>query len=138
MHPAESLRIPAAILGQPFTLLAADGHKLAATWFMPDRGPARGTLIVHGATATPAAYYRRFARFAAGRGLRVLTYDYRGVGGSRPAALARSRATLSEWALLDARAAHQLVRDRFPGEPVAIVGHSFGGQLLGLIDEARE
>jgi predicted alpha/beta hydrolase len=137
MHADDHLSIPAEITSAPFTLVAGDGYPLAANWFLPEREPARGTLIIHGATATPAAFYRRFARFAASRGLRVLTYDYRGIGLSRPASLRDSRATLSDWALLDARAAHLHVRERFPDEPVAIVGHSFGGQLVGLLGETR-
>ena len=125
----------------PFTLRAVDGLPLAASLFEPASAndlPARGTLIIHGATATPQRFYRAFAGFLAESGVRVLTYDYRGVGRSRPASLRGYRATMTEWARLDARGAHQHVRQHFGGEPVAILGHSFGGQLVGLIDEARE
>jgi predicted alpha/beta hydrolase len=118
-------------------LVARDAFALGAQLYLP-RGRARGTLIVHGATAVPSGYYRRFAEFLAHHGLRVLTYDYRGVGLSRPQALRGFRANLSDWATLDAAAAHALVNQRFPGEPVAILGHSFGGQLIGLLDAARE
>jgi predicted alpha/beta hydrolase len=123
-------------LEQP-ELLAEDTFALGARLFVPKQ-PALGTVIMHGATAVPAGYYRRFAEFLAHHGLRVLTYDYRGVGASRPKALRGFRASMSDWAKLDAEAAHALVRRRFPGEPVASVGHSFGGQLIGLIDAARE
>ncbi len=138
MQSEELLRISAAIEGVPVTFTATDGYPLAATWFLPERGQARGIVIVHGATATPAAFYRRFARFLASHGLRVLTYDYRGMGGSRRASLRAASTTMSDWALLDARAAHAHVAARFPGEPVAVVGHSFGGQLLGLIEEPAD
>ena len=120
-----------------FTLPAMDGHPLAASLFEPP-GAARGTLIVHGATATPQRFYRGFARFLAGRGVRVVTYDYRGVGRSRPASLRGYRATMTEWARFDARAPHRYVTEQYGSSPVAILGHSFGGQLVGLIDEARE
>lgn len=93
---------------------------------------------MHGAAAVPSGYYRRFAEFLARHGLRALTYDYRGVGRSRPARLRGFRASMSDWAKLDASAAHGLVRSLYPGEPVATVGHSFGGQLIGLLPEARE
>jgi len=45
---------------------------------------------------------------------------------------------MSDWAKLDAEAAHALVSRQFPGEPVATVGHSFGGQLIGLVDAASD
>lgn len=116
-------------------LLAADGAVLGGTLFTPP-GRARGTVIIHSATAVPQGYYRRFAQFAARAiGARVLTYDYRGIGKSRPRSLRGFHATLTGWARLDAVAVHDFVRERFPGEPFAVIGHSFGGQLVGLIDE---
>lgn len=118
-------------------LITADAMVLGASLFTP-RGPACGTVIIHGATAVPQGYYRRFARFIAGAlGTRVLTYDYRGIGRSRPRSLRGFDATLTQWARLDASAAHAFVRERFPDQPFAVVGHSFGGQLVGLIDEPR-
>jgi predicted alpha/beta hydrolase len=46
---------------------------------------------------------------------------------------------MSEWAKMDAVAAHRFVRERFgSAERVVLVGHSFGGQLLGLVDEALD
>jgi predicted alpha/beta hydrolase len=118
-------------------LVTQDNFALGASLYQP-KGRALGTVIVHSATATPSGYYRRFAEFLAHHGLRVLTYDYRGVGLSRPTSLRGFRASMSEWALYDAAAAHAFVRESFPGEPVATVGHSFGGQLIGLLDEARD
>jgi predicted alpha/beta hydrolase len=124
-------------VSKPFTLPALDGRPLAATLFEP-QGPARGTLLVHGATATPQRFYRGFARFLSEHGVRVLTYDYRGVGRSRPASLRGFPATMTEWARLDARTLHEHVSRRYGDSPAAIVGHSFGGQLVGLVEEARD
>lgn len=122
------------------TLTAEDGVKLGATLFTPvtPAGLSRGTVILHSATAVPQRYYRRFAQYAAHAiGARVLTYDYRGIGASRPRSLRGFKASLTAWARLDAAAAHRYVRENFPGEPFAVIGHSFGGQLVGLIDEPR-
>lgn len=116
---------------------AAGGALLAGTVFEPVDTRAAATVVLHGATATPASYYRRFGEFLATSGLRVLTYDYRGIGGSRTGSLRGSRATMTDWAVHDASAAHALVASRWPDDPVAIVGHSFGGQLLGLAEGPR-
>jgi predicted alpha/beta hydrolase len=120
-----------------FELVAADGYKLGATLFEP-LAPASGTLILHGATAVPQRFYREFALYLAGRGVRVLTYDYRGVGLSRPRSLRGHPGTMTEWARLDARAAHACVGAHYGRQPVAILGHSFGGQLIGLVDEPQD
>lgn len=113
-----------------------DGFELVSTAFEP-ANDARGTIIIHGATATPQRYYRHFADYAAWRGYRVVTYDFRGVGASRPAKLRGFDATMTDWAKQDARAVIDVVLREFPG-PLYSVGHSFGAQLLGLIDDAHE
>jgi len=124
-------------LGRRLRIPAGDGFGLGATLFEP-RGHARATVVVSGATAVPAGYYTRFAEHLAASGYRVLTYDYRGVGASRPLNLRGFSASMSDWAELDARAALAYARQSFRAEPLVLVGHSFGGQLLGLIDDARE
>ena len=115
---------------------ARDGFPLAARVYSPP-SEARATLLVHSATASPQGYYARFAAYAAARGVRTLTYDYRGVGGSRPGSLRALDARMSDWAELDAAAIAAWVSERWEGPRVAL-GHSFGGQLLGLVDEASD
>src|SRR5690606_563418 len=84
----------------------------------------------------PQSYYAKFGRFAAAEGFRVVTYDYRGVGRSRPGTLVGFGATMRDWAELDARAAIRWTKAQ--GGALFGIGHSFGGQLLGLIDESHE
>src|SRR5262249_52982075 len=70
-------------LVQGTAIAARDGYALAATVFTPE-GPPRGTVLVNSATAVPRRFYAGFAAYLAERGFACLTYDYRGVGGSRP------------------------------------------------------
>jgi predicted alpha/beta hydrolase len=100
-------------------------------------GPIHGNLLIHSATACPQRFYAGFARHLVKAGLRVFTYDYSGIGKSRGRTLRGSKVTMSEWALVDARAMHDYLEAHHPGVPLAIVGHSFGGQLVGLLDETR-
>lgn len=92
-------------------------------------------MVILPATGAPQRYYAPFARFLAARGLRTITFDYRGIGRSRPRSLRGFAATMTEWAVQDAAAAFRLARRLDPDGRVAIVGHSFGGQSVGLIDE---
>jgi predicted alpha/beta hydrolase len=124
---------------QNVKIVTADRTALGGTLFEPSsRIRAEATVIIHGATATPQSYYRRFARYLAASGLRVLTYDYRGIGRSRPDVLRGYRATMTDWAKVDAAGAHAYVRERFDSSPVVVVGHSFGGQLFGLLDDVQD
>ena len=112
---------------------AADGYPLAGTLFEPEVGEARAAVLVNSATAVKRRYYGPFASFLAETGLRVLTYDYRGVGDARPSRLRGFGARMQDWAELDAEAALSFLRERSGEAPVLLVGHSFGGQALGLM-----
>ena len=54
----------------------------------------------------------------------------------RPEQLRGFDATMSDWGLLDARAALRWQREQLG--PRLVLGHSFGGQLIGLLDELNE
>jgi predicted alpha/beta hydrolase len=116
-------------------LPAEDGTLLAGTWREP---PApRAAVVLAGATAVPARAYSRLAEALAWSGLAVLTFDYRGVGGSAPRRLRGHRATMADWGRLDLDGALAWVRERLPGAPPLLFGHSVGGQLLGLAPNAE-
>ncbi|HRI52773.1 MAG TPA: alpha/beta fold hydrolase [Pseudomonadota bacterium] len=116
-------------------LTTEDGFVLGARSYPPaGGGRAVAVAVIHGGTAVPQTFYARFAGYLAAAGLQVITYDYRGVGASRPDSLRGFRARMQDWAT-DARAALGLAQQA--GVPILWIGHSFGGQLLGLVEEAR-
>ena len=123
-----------------------DGYLLAASLYLP-RGARRHAVLISSATAVPRKIYKGFASYLASRGCAVLTYVYRGVGDSRPkSAVGRSQprslvgfeASMSEWAARDVTAAVAWMRERYRTLPLSYVGHSFGGQALGLIPNNTE
>ena len=134
------------VFSDDITLPAADGYPLAATLFLP-RGAKRHAVLISSATAVPRKIYRHFAAYLAHRGCAVLTYDYRGIGGSRqkavmgynqPKPLNGFKASMSDWAALDMTAAVGWMRERYRHLPLGYVGHSFGGQALGLLPNNTE
>jgi len=125
------------VLIQNTTIAARDGYTLAATVFTPAAPPGRAVLI-NAATAVPRKIYRGFAAYLAEQGCAVLTYDYRGIGGSRPASLRGFAVRMRDWAALDVTAAIDHMRGVWPNLPLVAVGHSFGGQALGLVPNNRE
>lgn len=89
-------------------------------------------MLVNAATAVPQTFYRHFATYLAERNIRVVTFDYRGIGGSRPASLKGFEAKMRDWALCDMPAMLDWVHDEFAPRQVVGVGHSVGGQAAGL------
>ncbi|HWI38023.1 MAG TPA: alpha/beta fold hydrolase [Burkholderiales bacterium] len=109
------------------TLCAADGYRLGATTF----GTGERAVLVMPATGVPQSYYAKFAAYLAERGFGVLTFDYRGIGRSLSGHVRDVRARMQDWALLDAAAALSFLG----AKRICVVGHSFGGQALGLLPD---
>jgi predicted alpha/beta hydrolase len=115
---------------------ARDGYRLGASLFRP-AAPSGRAALVFAATGVPQEYYRRFSAFLAERGFGVLTFDYRGIGRSRRGPLRGMRAGMRDWGLLDMPAALDFLERAAPGARLMAVGHSFGGQALGLLPAAE-
>ena len=121
---------------ETFRLTAADGHVLSATLFSPGSGLDLGLVsVINPGAGIPAAYYGRFADGLADRGIATITYDYRGIGLSRPARLRGYQATIKDWGELDGPAALAWARDHFPDRRRAVIGHSIGGFLAGFVPD---
>ena len=68
---------------EPIRISASDGYALGATLF--DRtGEAGPIAIINSTTGVKQEYYARFAQWLCEQGATVITYDYLGIGESRP------------------------------------------------------
>src|SRR5262245_21554007 len=76
---------------------ARDGVSLGGTWFIPVSANPVQVVVVAGGAGVRAHSYRHLARHLALRGAAVLTFDYRGVGGSRSGDLRTLVARTEEW-----------------------------------------
>ena len=119
---------------EPFKLRASDGRELAAHWLSTEGAvQRRGVIVMNGATGFPQTFYFKLAQYSAERGYDSLVYDYRGMGKSAPEDLVTETARMSDWGLLDMRAALDAAAERAQALPVATLGHSVGGQFIGLL-----
>ncbi len=117
-------------------IAAADGFRLAATLFRAAHADAP-LVIIAAATAVKRGYYEKFARFLAQHGLHALTFDYRGIGGSRPARLKGFRAEMHEWGELDLAGVIDWATEVLAPPQILYVGHSVAGQILPLAKNHR-
>jgi predicted alpha/beta hydrolase len=112
--------------------LTVSGAQLVLRLFRP-AGFARAAVIVPCAMGVAQKYYAQFAEWLAGRGFLVATFDYRGIGLSAPPSLRGFDVTINGWATQDCAAVIDFVKAQLPDAPLYWIGHSLGGQLLGLI-----
>ena len=116
---------------------ASDGFELHGHCY-GDAAQAKAGLLIAPAMGVEQRYYADFAHWMASQGYLVLSFDYRGMGASRPAHCQRSLrgldADINTWAERDAAAAlDELARRLGDARPVHWLGHSLGGQILGLL-----
>jgi len=111
-------------------LTAPDGIPLIARCFETNE-PAQMTVLMLPGIGVPQRAFRHLAAWMAERGARCLTLDYRGIGESTTQPETVTTATLLTWARLDAVTALEYAQQQWT-EPVVLVSHSFGGQLVGL------
>ena len=123
---------------------SSDGFPLSARLHGSLAG-ARAGVVISPAMGVPQSYYADFAAWLAEQGFAVLSFDYRGMGASRPAAYRRSlrgfEADVVTWAERDAASALDYLAESLDehghgGRPVHWIGHSLGGQIVGLLPEA--
>ena len=109
----------------------AQGHPLAASVF---ETPGSDTaVLVNAATGVPRQFYKYFAAYLRDHGWTAVTWDYRGIGGSAPPRLRGFDVRMRDWALVDMQAVIDWLSSQFRPRRLFAVGHSFGGQGIGLI-----
>ncbi|MEZ4241586.1 MAG: alpha/beta fold hydrolase [Myxococcota bacterium] len=120
---------PAPVRAVDVCVTTADGWRLAVTLTAPRDGEAVRGVVIGSATGVPRGLYTLYARYLAARGCAVATFDFRGIGGS---ALGPG-ATILDWGRLDYPAVLGWMARRMGDRPLHLVGHSIGGQLVGMM-----
>jgi len=121
---------------QNIDIMTEDNYRLSAHIFTPSSSPKAG-VIINSATAVPQGYYTHFAKNLSEQGFLVITYDYRGIGASRPKKMTRKAYTSSQlsvqaWGEQDCQAVIQWASTEHAALTWHCIGHSVGGQLPGL------
>ena len=114
-------------------ITCADGVRLKGHFFRAE-GEARGMpVLVSPATGIKQQFYFRFIEWLAQQGHDVLVFDYRGVGLSLNGPLKHCQATLADWGQQDQVAAMNWLLAHTGHEQLVLIGHSAGGQMIGLL-----
>ena len=123
----------ATLRPEPVELACADGVRLQGHFFAARGDASAAPVLISPATGVRQQFYWRFADWLASQGHPTLVFDHRGIGLSLVGRLADSRARLVDWGCLDQVAALQWLQARTGAAQVVLVGHSAGGQMIGLL-----
>ncbi|MBV6633513.1 MAG: alpha/beta hydrolase [Alphaproteobacteria bacterium] len=126
-------------LSKDLRITAKDGLPLAATLYEPTAATGLTAplclVIINSEAGVKRSFYEPFAEHLAGRGAAVLTYDYRGIGGSLTSEIREAEASITQWGKLDAAGALDWAQQYIAKLPVFVIAHGLGGQLVGLTEE---
>ena len=124
------------IIGQSITIKARDQYPLAATHWQNEA--PKGIVAINAGTCVDQKFYSRFAHWLAQQNYDVLTYDYRGVGASAPDNLKGFKASIVDWGRLDIPTVIDWMLEKYPTNRRYLIGHSMGGQIIGLADNINQ
>jgi len=116
---------------------ATDGFLLTGAVYKPQDAGRNAVILMNAATAVPHRFYGRLATFLAEAGYTVITYDYRGIGDSRPASLRGFDLRARDWPEKDMAGVIDWAREQFTPHRLFAIGHSIGGQVMGLVPNGR-
>jgi len=114
-----------------------DGYKLSATLFKPT-SEVKAAILLCPATGIVQQFYKSFACFLAEHGYAVVTFDNRGIGQSLTGKVSSSTASLQCWGEQDMPAVLEYLKTTYPDSAYHLIGHSAGGQLVGLMHNAGD
>lgn len=114
------------------TIMTERNQALTATIYHPKAAVKKAVMIAP-ATGIKRQFYHNFAHYLAEQGFGVLTFDNEGIGESLTTNLAKCDASLISWGRHDMPAVLDALQDEFADASYHLVGHSAGGQLIGLM-----
>lgn len=109
-----------------------NGYQLSTTFYSPD-SEMKGAILIVPAMGVTQKYYASFASWLTTKGYMVATFDYSGIGLSQSGNLRDTSVTITDWAKFDCTAMIEAVSIRAAGKSLYWIGHSLGGQILGLV-----
>ena len=114
------------------SIMTERNRALAATVYHP-KNEVKAALMIAPATGIKRQFYHNFATYLAASGFGVLTFDNEGIGESLSSDLAKCDASLISWGRHDMPAVLDALQDEFNDATYHLIGHSAGGQLIGLM-----
>lgn len=119
---------------EALTITCKDGYSLSARFYTASAMQKKNCpVLICPATGITQNFYQAFAEWLTTQGYDVLSFDFRGIGRSLHGPVSQSEASIVDWGQLDIPAAIETLLYKTQADQVILVGHSAGGQLLGIV-----
>lgn len=118
---------------EKFSVRCEDGVELKGILLIPDNPKA--VVQFNTGTAALKDFYKHFLLYLAEHGYACCLWDYRGNGESAPETLKGCEHKFSDYGTKDMPAVKTYLKEKFPDLPLILVGHSAGGQQVGLMPD---
>ena len=112
-------------------LMTDDNYTLSAHVFEPEK-PRNKLLLINSATGVKQHIYFSFAQYFSEQGFTVITYDYRGIGLSKPIKMKGFDASMRIWGTKDYKAVTDFIKTNYSDHQKFCLGHSVGALILGM------
>jgi len=113
-----------------------DQYQLSAHIFKPGKSNQK-IILINSATGVKQQVYFSFAQFFAEQGFTVITYDYRGIGLSKPEKMRNFKASMRTWGNEDFKRLTEFVIEKFPDYQKFCLGHSVGALIIGMNENSK-
>lgn len=118
---------------EPMNIVCQDGYSLSARYYANSSDKSsQSPILICPATGISKNFYHHFAIWLSEQGFDVMSFDFRGIADSLHGDLKDSNASIQDWGQLDIPAAIDSVLAKTQQHKVTLLGHSAGGQLLGI------
>lgn len=118
------------------TLNTPDHIPLSVKVFEPEISNGK-LLLINSATGVKQQIYFSFAKYLSENGFTVITYDYRGIGESKPAKMRGFNASMRIWGAVDFKTLTDFIQKEYPDYTQFCLGHSVGALILGMNDYSK-
>ncbi|MDQ1095087.1 MULTISPECIES: alpha/beta hydrolase family protein [Chryseobacterium] len=110
-------------------------NSIVAHIFVPDQSNG-SILLINSATGVKQQVYFSFAQYISDHGFTVITYDYSGIGLSKPENIKKCRSSMRTWGTEDYKAITDYIKIYFPGYRKYLLGHSVGALIIGMNEDS--
>ena len=93
-------------------------------------------LLINAATGVKQQVYFSFAKYMADAGFTAITYDYRGIGESKPEKMRGFEASMRIWGTTDFKTVTTFIKENYQDYAKFCLGHSVGALILGMNEDS--